>query len=131
MCKCALHNSWHKIQIGHPLNELPWWFGSVESACNAGDAGDHGFNFRIRKKTWKRAWQASPVFLPGESHGQRTLVGYNPWGLRVGQDWSDWVCTRTLLEWNSSSCVWITSLDSCLCKWQCNINTSCLISADI
>ena len=30
-------------------------------------------------KTWKRAWQPTPVFLPGESHGQRSLVGYSPW----------------------------------------------------
>ena len=30
--------------------------------------------------SWKRAWQFTPVFLPGESHGQRSLVGYSPWG---------------------------------------------------
>ena len=28
---------------------------------------------------WRRKWQPSPVFLPGESHGQRSLVGYSPW----------------------------------------------------
>ena len=28
----------------------------------------------------KEGWQPSPVFLPGESHGQRSLVGYSPWG---------------------------------------------------
>ena len=28
---------------------------------------------------WRRAWQPSPVFLPGESHGQRSLAGYSPW----------------------------------------------------
>ena len=28
----------------------------------------------------RRAWQLAPVFLPGESHGQRSLVGYSPWG---------------------------------------------------
>ena len=27
-------------------------------------------------------WQPTPVFLPGESHGQRSLVGYNPWGCK-------------------------------------------------
>ena len=30
-----------------------------------------------------------PVFLPGESHGQRSLVGYSPWGLRVGHNRSN------------------------------------------
>ena len=28
---------------------------------------------------WRRAWQPAPVFLPGESHGQKSLVGYSPW----------------------------------------------------
>ena len=28
---------------------------------------------------WRRKWQPTPVFLPGKSHGQRILVGYNPW----------------------------------------------------
>ena len=29
---------------------------------------------------WRRKWQPAPVFLPGELHGQRSLVGYSPWG---------------------------------------------------
>ena len=29
---------------------------------------------------WRREWLPTPVFLPGESHGQRSLVGYSPWG---------------------------------------------------
>ena len=35
-----------------------------------------GFNPWIEKIPWRRAWQPTPVFLPGESHGQRSLVGY-------------------------------------------------------
>jgi len=31
----------------------------------------------VRKIPWRRAWQPTPVFLPGESHGQRSLVGYS------------------------------------------------------
>ena len=31
---------------------------------------------------WRRKWQLTPVFLPGQSHGQRTLVGYSPWGYK-------------------------------------------------
>ena len=33
----------------------------------------------VRKILWRREWQSTPVFLPGESHGQRSLVGYSPW----------------------------------------------------
>ena len=38
---------------------------------------------------WRRKWQPTPVFLPGESQGQGRLVGCRLWGRRVGQDWSD------------------------------------------
>ena len=34
----------------------------------------------VRKIPWRRAWQPTPVILPGESHGQRSLVGYSPRG---------------------------------------------------
>ena len=36
--------------------------------------------FWVGKIPWRRAWQPTPVFLPGESHEQRSLVGYSPWG---------------------------------------------------
>ena len=34
----------------------------------------------VRKSPWRREWQSTPVFLCGESHGQRCLVGYSSWG---------------------------------------------------
>ena len=37
---------------------------------------------------WRRKWQPTPVFLPGESQGWRSLLGYGPRGRRVGRDWS-------------------------------------------
>ena len=37
-----------------------------------------GFDPWVRKILWKRKWKASAVFLPGESHGQRSLAGYSP-----------------------------------------------------
>ena len=33
----------------------------------------------LQKIPWRRAWQPTPIFLPGESHGQRSLAGYSPW----------------------------------------------------
>ena len=38
-----------------------------------------GFDPWIRKIPWRRAWQPAPVFLPGKSHGQRSLERYSPW----------------------------------------------------
>ena len=42
------------------------------------------FDSWVGKIPWRRKWQPTPVFLPGESHGQRSLEGYSPWGQRVG-----------------------------------------------
>ena len=47
----------------------------------------YGFNSWVRKIPGRRAWQPTPVFLPGESHGRKRLVGYSPQCRRVGHDW--------------------------------------------
>ena len=45
--------------------------------ASAGDAGSIPDSGRF---PWSRKQQSTPVFLPGESHGQRSLAGYSPWG---------------------------------------------------
>ena len=37
---------------------------------------------QVEKVPWRREWLPTPVFLPGEFHGQRSLAGYSPWGRR-------------------------------------------------
>ena len=60
--------------------------------ANAGDIRDTSLiPGKIGKIPWRREWQSSPVFLPGESHGQRSLVGYSH---RVGHDWSNLAACR-------------------------------------
>ena len=39
-----------------------------------------GYELWVRKIIWRRKWQPTPIFLPGQSHGQRSLTGYSPWG---------------------------------------------------
>ena len=62
------------------------------------------FESWVRKIPWKRAWQPTPVFLPGKSHGQRSLVGYSPWGCQES-DMTEWLtlsfssCHITCLLW--------------------------------
>jgi len=41
-----------------------------------------GFDPWVGKIPWRRAWQPTPVFLPGKSPGQRSLVGYGSWGCK-------------------------------------------------
>ena len=58
-----------------------------EHTCKSRKLKRSGFNPWVRKIPWRREWQPTPVFLSGKSHGQRILVGYNPWSLkRVGHD---------------------------------------------
>ena len=40
----------------------------------------HGFDPWVGKIPWRRKWQPTPIFLPGEFQGQRSLAGYSPWG---------------------------------------------------
>ena len=53
-----------------------------------------GFDPWVGKIPWRTAWQHMSVFFPGESHGERSLTGYSPWGCRVGHYWSDVACTH-------------------------------------
>ena len=48
------------------------------SACNVGDPG----SILGWKIPWRKEWQLTPVFLPGEFHGQRSPVDYSPWGCK-------------------------------------------------
>ena len=50
--------------------------------ANAGDVGDVSSIPGLGRSPGGRAWQPTPVFLPGESHGQRSLMAYSPWGHR-------------------------------------------------
>ena len=56
-----------------------FWLSGKESAYQC---GKFGFSSWVRKIPWRRKWQPSPVFLPGGSHGQRSLVGYILWGCK-------------------------------------------------
>jgi len=51
-------------------------------ACNARDLGliPRESKKGLGKIPWRRKWQPTPVFLPEEFHGQRSLAGYSPWG---------------------------------------------------
>ena len=53
---------------------------SQAAQWSPGDCRRHRFDPWVRKIPWRRAWQPTPIVLPGESHGQRSLVGYSPWG---------------------------------------------------
>ena len=65
----------HRLKAGFPSGS-----DGKESACNAGDVRDMGSIPVSEKIPCRREWLPISVFLPGESHGQRSLAGYSPWG---------------------------------------------------
>ena len=81
-----------------PSSQHKWHFvvgcaSGKESTCQCRKCKRHGFHPWVGKIPWRRAWQPTPIFLPGESHRQRSLEGYTPQGRRAGHSWSDLVCT--------------------------------------
>ena len=77
------------------LMGFPGGTSGKESTCQCRRHKRCEFNLWVRRIPWRRAWQPTPVFLPGKPHEQRSLMGYSPWGSkRVRHDWSDLVYTH-------------------------------------
>ena len=74
---------------GHSQIGLPRWLSGKESTCQCTIHRRFRFDPWVGKSPWRRKWQPTLVFLPGESHGQRSLAVYSPWGHKwVRQDWA-------------------------------------------
>ena len=61
------------------MQGLHRWLSGKESECQCRRLG---FDPWVGKIPWRSKWQLTQVFLSGESHGQRSLLGYSPWGRR-------------------------------------------------
>jgi len=59
------------------ISSIPRWVSGKECVCQC---RRHGFDPWVEKIPWRRKWQLTLVFLPGKSHGQRSLAGYSPCG---------------------------------------------------
>ena len=69
------------------VHRLSWWLSDKESVCQY---RRHRFDPWVGKIPWRRKWQPTPVFLPGESHGQRGLSGYSLWSQKEW-DTTEWL----------------------------------------
>ena len=70
---------------------LPSWLNGKEPPCQC---RRHGFDPWVGKIPWRRKWHPSSVSSPGKFHGQRSLVGYSPWG-----HMTKWLPTTELARW--------------------------------
>ena len=57
---------------------FPGGISGEEPMCQCKRRKTHGFDPWVRKIPWRRAWQPTPVFMPEESHGQRSLADCSP-----------------------------------------------------
>ena len=73
---------------------LPRWLSSKDSSC-------HWFSPWVGTIPWRREWLPTPVFLPGESYRQRSLVDYSSWGRKKSTRLSNW--TTTIHQWDSGN----------------------------
>ena len=67
--------------------------GKKKSACQLRRHRRHKFDHWVRKTPWRRKWQPAPVFLPEESHGQRSLAGYK--GSNTESNTAEWAHTHS------------------------------------
>ena len=82
----------HQVPVSTGFSRQEYWSGwSFEAVVSYNSCFPGGANGKEPSKEmqvqslgqedpWRRKWQPTPVFLPGESHGQKNLVGYSPWG---------------------------------------------------
>ena len=61
-----------------------------------------GFNPWVGKISWRREWQPTPVFLPGEFHGQRSLAGFGPLGHKE-LDTTEWLTAAARYGWKDKT----------------------------
>ena len=91
---------------------------SKESACQCRRPR---FNPWVRKIPWRREWQPTPIFLPGESHGQQSLVGYSPLGSKESDTAEQLTFSLFFFSMQLQSLVKVTRGMNCVYKgWALN-----------
>ena len=90
---CCVRNIWHPFLpffffFGNSYSSngrLPWWLRWLKICLQCRRPG---LDRWVRKIPWRREWQPTPVFVPGEFHGQSRLVCYSLWACKVSHDWA-------------------------------------------
>ena len=96
-----------KKNTTNSLKGLPWWLKCQRICLQCRRPGFYPWIGRI---IWRKEWLLTPVFLPGEFHGQRSLVGYSPWGhkeldMTEQATFSHFNLTTLRSLWNGLQCI--------------------------
>ena len=144
-----------------PAKGFPGSASGKEPACQCRKRKRLGFNPWVKKIPWRRAWQPTPVFLPGESHGQRNLAGCSPVGCKeldktevISQthvhtyNWSDYTHTyhttphthtplppplwcQTVFTWKKLVTLRETDYNGIFTSWQLDFSNSSFLDRDL
>ena len=120
------HTKWHKSEREIPKDITYMYFpgGTTgkEPACQFRIHKRCGFDPWVRKTPWRRKWQPTPVFFPGESPWTEEPGGLQSMGLqRVGHNWSDLACLTYMwnLKYDTSELIHGTETDAQTKKTEC------------
>ena len=94
---------------------LPWWLSWKRIPLQCRKCKRCRYNPWVGKIPWRRKWQLTPIFLPGKSHGQRSLEGYSVWGCKESyttERLSNWPTTNTTRSEHSALMGWDSELYS-------------------
>ena len=75
-------------QMLNPMFGFPRWLSGKEFVCQCRRHQRHEFDPWVGKIPRRSKWQPTSVLLPGKSHGQRSLMGYSPWGHKKSGTWA-------------------------------------------
>ena len=91
---CIRSPGWLSVKNAdaNSISGFPRWCSGKESACQC---RRWVFDPWVRKIPGRRKWQSTQIFLPGKSHGRRSLAGYSPWGYTESGT-TEWLSTHTI-----------------------------------
>ena len=94
----AQSRTWLKwLSSSSNINSSPVGARGKEPACQCRRLKRQWLSPWVGKITWRRKWHPTSVFLPGEFHGQRSLVDKSPWGLKES-DMTEWLNTHIFIN---------------------------------
>ena len=116
----ALRSHYTPIKNNLKHNEgykLPGGSAGKEPTCQHMRRKRCEFNPQVGKSSWRRKWQPTPVFLPGEFHGQRSLGSYSPWGHKES-DTIEWLTLSHHFQDAPDRCFAKNTTSCSFLKWQ-------------
>ena len=111
----AIWSTCNKISLTWVIGTWMFYYSLWFAECSCGRPE---FNPWVQKMPWRREWQPTPVFLPGESHGMWSLVGFSPWGHQESDTTERLTLSLSLWYFNGFKMLWYENLNYPNKQWK-------------